>query len=91
MFLFVFLNRLLDYSGTPGRHRAIKFSSRIGLSIWKALKKNGDQLQPNNSDAKKNKIKANRILFCFIAIVYLLRTNISEELNIDWLFLPGLG
>lgn len=40
---------------------------------------------------KKNKIKANRILFCFIAIVYLLRTNISEVLNIDWLFLPGLG
>lgn len=64
------------------RHRAIKCSSRIGLTIWKALKKNGDQLQPN-SDAKKKKIKVNRILFCFIAIVYFLRTSISQVLNID--------
>lgn len=29
------------------------------------------------------KIKVNRILFCFIAIVYLLRANMSKVLNID--------
>lgn len=30
------------------------------------------------------KIKTNRILFCFIAIVYLHRANMSKVLNIDW-------
>jgi hypothetical protein len=62
MFLFIFLNWLLDYSGTLLGHKAIKFSSQIGLTIWKALKKNGDQPQPNNSD-DKNKIEKDSFLF----------------------------
>lgn len=55
MFIFIFLNWLLDYSSAPVRYSAIKFSSQIGLSIWKALKKNGDQAQPNNNSDDKNK------------------------------------
>lgn len=58
------------------------FSSRIEVSIWKALKKNNNQLEPIIIMVMI-KIKVNRILFCFIAIVYLLRANMSKVLNID--------
>lgn len=58
------------------------FSSWIEVSIWKALKKNNNQLEPIIIMVMI-KIKVNRILFCFIAIVYLLRANMSKVLNID--------
>lgn len=62
-------------------HRTITFSSQIGLSgksQRKAIIK-----QSQIIIMVMLKIKMSRILFCFIAIVYLLRANMSKVLNID--------
>lgn len=63
-------------------HKAVIFSSQTGPSTWKALKESNNQPEPNNNNDDK-KIKTYRILFCFIALVYLRRANMSKVLNID--------
>lgn len=56
MLILIFLNWLLDYSCALVGHRAIIFSSQIGPSLWKALKKSNNQPEPNNNnDDDKNK------------------------------------
>lgn len=56
MLIFIFLSWLLDYSWALVGHRAIIFSSQIGLSIWKAPKKSNNQAEPNNNNGDdKNK------------------------------------
>lgn len=97
MLTLVFLNLLRDYSCALVGHRAIIFSSQTGPSTWKALKESNNQPEPNNNnDDDDKKIRTYRILFCFIALVYLVgpicpKYQISISSLSTWLGLRRLS